>query len=153
MAVDHRTIEILETNDITVMQYEAPGQSSVAVAQVAGFGNRAEYHPPELCFVGSHYEVLERAPMALSIDGKTRRLMRLVVGQGKEKFEAWYWFTVNGRVTHNYYQQQLWLVWDALRGRPASGTLVRLSTSNADGRAGERLRLFFSTLQQGATPA
>ena len=151
VTVDRRTVEILETDEVAVMEYEAPGEPSVALAQVAGFGNRAAFHPPELCFVGSHFEVLERQPLGLTINDRTHQVMRLVVSQGNDRFEAWYWFTVNGRVTHNYYQQQLWLVWEALRGRSAGGTLVRISTSDADGRAEGRLRAFFGALQTAST--
>ena len=147
VAVDARTIEILETDDVTLVDYHAPDHASVSLARVAGFGNRAAFHPPELCFVGSHFDVLDRAPIDVAIDGRTHRVMRLVVRQGTERFEAWYWFTANGRVTHNYYRQQWWLLGDSLRGRPSSGTLMRLLTSDADGRAGDRLRAFFDSLQ------
>ena len=126
--VDQRAIEILETDDVTVMGYRLGHEPPVWFARVGGFGNRAAFHPPELCYVGSHFEVLERGPITVAIHGQPRQLMRLVIGQGKEQFEAWYWFTANDRVTSNYYQQQIWLLLDAIRHKPMSGTLVRIST-------------------------
>ena len=115
-------------------------------AQVAGFGNRAAFHPPEICYVGSHFEVLEREPISLIVNGHLRRLMRLTLGQGDQRFEAWYWFTANGRVTPSYYQQQAWLLADAIHRHPMSGTLVRISTSVDDpARTRRRLLAFVSS--------
>ena len=69
--------------------------------------------------------------------------MRLVIGQDKQRYEAWYWFTADGRVTSSYYQQQGWLLFDAIRGRHSSGTLVRISTPLEDPQAAhERLANF-----------
>ena len=128
LAVEPRTIEILETDDVSLMEYRVEEEPPVHLARVSGFGNRAAFHPPELCFVGSHFEVLERGPITVMVQGRPHRLMRLVIGQGKDRFEAWYWFTAADRVTPSYYQQQAWLMLDALHGRPMSGTLVRIST-------------------------
>jgi EpsI family protein len=128
MPVDQRALEILETDDVAALEYRRGQEPPLWFAQVAGFGNRAAFHPPELCYVGSHYEVLERGPVTVTINGRSRDVMRLVISQGKEQFEAWYWFTANDRVTSNYYQQQMWLVFNTIQGRPTSGTLVRIST-------------------------
>lgn len=126
--MERKVYEILETDDVALMEYTRGKEPPVWLAQVAGFGNRAAFHPPELCFVGSHFEVLERAAITVPVRGRPHRLMRLVVGQGNQHYEAWYWFTANERVTSNYYQQQWWLLLDAIRRRPTAGTLVRIST-------------------------
>ena len=129
LEVEKTAIELLETDDVTLMEYRlgASTEPPVWLAQVAGFGNRAAFHPPELCYVGSHFEILERDPITVFANGREHRLMRLVVAQGGAQFESWYWFTANERVTHNYYQQQLWLVLGTMRREPSSGTLVRRS--------------------------
>ena len=140
MALDQRVFEILETRDVASLEYRRGDEPPIWLAQVAGFGTRAAFHPPEICYVGSHFEVLEREQLAVAVNGQPQRLMRLVIGQGAQRFEAWYWFTAGERVTHNYYQQQLWLLADALHRRPMSGTLVRISTSLDDpARAHQRL--------------
>lgn len=54
--------------------------------------------------------------------------MRLVLSQGEERFETWYWFTANGRFTSSYLGQQLWLLADRIRGKRMSGTLMRVTT-------------------------
>ena len=143
--VDQRAIEILETDDVSLMEYRLGDEPPVWFSRVAGFGKRAAFHPPELCYIGSHFEVLDRGPMTVTVNGAERRLMRLVIGQGKDRFEAWYWFTASGRVTPNYYQQQLWLVMDAVSRRPMNGTLVRISTEEDSAEASHRRLLAFLT--------
>ncbi|MBI4342941.1 MAG: EpsI family protein [Candidatus Omnitrophica bacterium] len=128
LEVEDRTVEILETDDVSLMEYRLGQEPPVWFAQVAGFGTRAAFHPPELCYVGSHYQVADRGPISVIVNGKVRDVMRLVVTKGTERFEAWYWFTADDRVTPSYYQQQLWLAADSIRRRPMSGTLVRIST-------------------------
>lgn len=147
LALDRRVFEILETRDVASMEYQRGDEPPVWLAQVAGFGTRAAFHPPELCYVGSHFEVLGRGAISVVVNGQPQRLMRLVIGQGAQQFEAWYWFTAGDRVTHNYYQQQLWLLADAFHRKPMSGTLVRISTALEDPpRAHQRLLAFVEAL-------
>jgi len=154
VALDQRVFEILETRDVASMAYQRGEEPPVWLAQVAGFGTRAAFHPPEICYVGSRFEVLERGPVAVTVNGHPQRLMRLVLGQGDRRFEAWYWFTAGRRVTSNYYQQQLWLLADAMHRAPMSGTLVRISTSLDDpDRTHQRLRAFVEALEAARHPA
>ena len=143
--VDDKTVQILETDDVALMEYRLGEEPPVWFVQVAGFGNRAAFHPPELCYVGSHYEVLERGPITVHINGADRTLMRLVVSQGADRSEAWYWLTADRRVTPNYYQQQIWLMLDAVQQKPVSGTLVRISTPLEDTSKAHRRLLAFMT--------
>jgi len=151
--VDQRAIEILETEDVVLMEYRQGDAPPVWFARVSGFGNRAAFHPPELCYIGSHFEILERERLALIVNGKPRQVMRLIIGQDGERFEAWYWFTAGARVTPSYYGQQFWLLADTIRRKPSSGTLVRISTA-LDEQAPEaaRQRLFgFTSSFDGVT--
>jgi len=145
--VDERTIQILETDDVALVEYHRGSEPSIQLALVSGFGNRAAYHPPELCYVGSHYEILDRGKITVDLDGAKQPVMRLRVGRDEAMTEVWYWFTANDRVTHNYYQQQLWLVMDAIRRRPTSGTLMRISTPvDTEKDARKRLESFIQEL-------
>ena len=152
LTVSARAREILETDDVALMEYRRGEESPVWLARVAGFGTRAAFHPPELCYVGSHFEVLERGVISVTVNGQPRRLMRLVIGQEHQRFEAWYWFTANGRVTPSYYEQQWWLAMDAMRRQPLSGSLIRISTPFDDAaKSTQRLTNFLSAFD--ATPA
>ena len=153
LPVDAKALDILETDNLTLMEYRLGQEPPVWFAQVAGFGNRAAFHPPELCYVGSHFEILKREPMSVFANGRSHRLMRLVIAQDGQQFESWYWFTANGRATHNYYQQQLWLAMDAIRREPASGTLVRISTTlDTPDTAHRRLLAFLTSFEASTAP-
>ena len=151
MPLDQRVFDILETHDVIAAEYQRGTEPVVWFAQVSGFGNRTAFHPPEICLTGSHFEILERGPIVLSMAGHPRQVMRLVISQGGQRYEAWYWFTANGRVTSNYYRQQWWLLTDAVRGRPLAGTLVRISTPLDDATAArQRLMAFMAQLEQAS---
>lgn len=143
--VEDRTLEILETDDVAMMEYRLGAEPPVWLAQVAGFGTRAAFHPPELCYVGSHYIVAEREPISVIVNGKARDVMRLVVTKGQERFETWYWFTSDDQMTHNYYQQQIWLAANSIRRKPMAGTLVRISTPMEHPEHARRRLLAFVT--------
>ncbi len=155
LPLDNRTAQLLQTRNVALMEYRAGDAQPVWLTQVNGVGNRAAFHPPELCYIGSQFDIVERGPITVPVRGQSRRLMRLVVAQQGHRYEAWYWFTANGRVTANYYLQQLWLAWDTVtgRGRPASGTLVRISTPlDAPAAVRQRLTGFLSEFEAASQP-
>jgi len=145
LEVDEKSQQVLEADDVTLMEYRMGKEPPVWLARVTGFDNRATFHPPELCYVGSHFEIIEREIITVMANAKTHRLMRLVIAQKGEQFESWYWFTANGRVTPSYYAQQIWLVLDTLRRSPTSGMLVRISTPLDDPHTTRRRLLAFLT--------
>lgn len=148
LEVDDRTVEILETDAVSLAEYKRPdAEHPIWLAHVAGLGQRAAYHPPELCYIGSHFEVVERERLQIAVDGRSVPVMRLVLSKRGELFEAWYWFTAQDKMTVNYYEQQLWLVWAVFRGLKPSGSLVRISTPADDQKAAhERLKDFLTQL-------
>lgn len=145
LAVPPRTLKLLGTDQVALMAYRMGQEPPVWLARVDGIGNRAAFHPPEICYVGSHFAVLERGVQTVMVHGQPHRVMRLLVGQGQERFEVWYWFTAGGRVTPSYYQQQAWLLLDTVRGKRMSGSLVRISTSVDTVEAAHRRLLAFVT--------
>ena len=157
LSVDRRESELLKADQVSFMEYHLGNEPPVWLARVSGLGKRAAFHPPELCFVGSRFEVLERGPLTVLVKGLARRLTRLVIGlpvpsrtgrqtgRDGQRIEVWYWFTAGGRMSPSYYQQQAWLLADAIRGQRTSGTLVRISTPLTDPAGARRRLLAFVT--------
>mgnify|MGYP000088376127 CR=1 FL=1 len=146
---DPRTIEILETEDVALREFQLGNGPPVWFAQVSGFGQRAAYHPPEVCYIGSHFEVLEREEMPVFINGQEQDVMRLVLAQDGLRYVTWYWFTAGERRTPNYYKQQLWLVWNTVKRNPVSGKLIRISTIlDEPAAANRRLLAFVASLDR-----
>ena len=141
---------VTQADEVVLMEYRLSGQEPpVWLALEGGSGKRAAFHPPELCYVGSDFDILAREPITVMANGQGHRVMRLVIAQGNDRFEAWYWFTAAGRTTHNYYQQQVWLMLDAMLRRPSEGTLVRISTPLDAPEASHRRLLAFLTSFHG----
>ena len=150
---DPRSLSLLETDDVTLVEYRLGQEPPVWFVRVGGFGNRAAFHPPEICYVGSDFDVLERGPMTVLTGGRAHRLMRLVVSHQGQRREAWYWFTADGRTTPSYLTQQWWLLVDAFRRRPAAGTLVHISTPMENPSAvSRRLLAFLAALDRDTSP-
>ena len=150
LVLDDPSAAGLKTNqDTALMQYQLGQEPPVWLVQTESVGNRAAFHPPELCYVGNDIEVLERGPVIVLSGGQGHKVMRLLVAQNGRAYEAWYWFTAGERVTSSYYQQQLWLLRDTLHGTASSGTLVRISTPLDGGASASRRRLlaFFTAYQ------
>lgn len=150
---DPRSLAFLETDDVTLMEYRLGQEPPVRFARAGGIGTRAAFHLSELFGAGGDCTVLERGPITILINGQAHRVMRLVVAQHGQRREAWYWFTAGGRTTPSYLTQQCWLVMDALRRRPAAGTLVHISSPMEDPRAvNRRLLAFVTALDRDAHP-
>jgi EpsI family protein len=150
---DPRTLALLETDDVTLVEYRLAKEPPVWLVRVGGFGTRAAFHPPEICYVGSDFEVLERGPRTVFVNGEPRTVMRLVLAQGGHRREAWYWFTAGTRATPHYWLQQAWLVTNALRRRPMTGTLVHVSSPMEHPETtGRRLLAFVNALDQEDPP-
>ncbi|MBI3321027.1 MAG: EpsI family protein [Candidatus Omnitrophica bacterium] len=146
--VEDQSALILGTEEISVKEYRMGHEPPVWFTQVGGVGSRTPFHPPELCYLGSSFDVLQRGPITVTAHGAQHRLMRLAVGRDGHAIEVWYWFTANGRVTPSYYQQQLWFVMEALHRAPISGTLVRIATPIDRLEASHRrLLAFFTSLE------
>lgn len=146
---DPRAIEILETEDVALREFRLGNEPPVWFAQVAGFGQRAAYHPPEICYIGSHFEILEREEVSVFVNGGEQDVMRLVLAQDGQRYVSWYWFTAGERRTPNYYKQQLWLVWDTIKRNPMSGKLIRISTIlDEPAVANRRLLAFVASLDR-----
>jgi len=142
------TAQIIGTPAIGLMEYRR-GESEPPIwfFHVVGFGRQEVFHPPELCYLGSHYEILEQGVVSVTVNGAPQTVKRLLISQHQERFEVWYWLTANGRMTPSYSQQQLWLLGELVKANPTVGTLVRLVTPlDHPGRAHDRLVSFLAVL-------
>ncbi|MCI0557265.1 MAG: EpsI family protein, partial [Nitrososphaera sp.] len=74
LEVEKRAFSILETDDVSLTEYRLGKEVPVWMARVGGLDNRAAFHPPELCYIGSHFEILERKPMKVIVNGQRHTL-------------------------------------------------------------------------------
>jgi EpsI family protein len=149
VALRARTIELLETTDVVNRIY-APSDGSpyVSVCVVHSPDNRKIAHPPEVCYAGWGYEVVERSRTSLEGPDGLFDAAFLTVTKGTSRDSILYWYQTGSALGANYYREQLRAALAMVSGRPLGTSLVRLSTPETDGRdaARERLRSFATLL-------
>jgi EpsI family protein len=154
LAVDDRTKALLGTDQVMVREYHDADGTAVWMAVVYAAENRSAFHPPELCYTGSNFELLDRGMVAVEGDDRNAQpINRLLMANGRQHLVAYYWFTAGDRLFANYHHQQWQLIWNQIRRRPSGGTLVRLSTvvdgpdvERAEHRLAEMARLLITAM-------
>lgn len=135
--ISQRTYAILETKDALMREYTNSRGERVVLVIVYSAINRGAFHPPEICYLGTGRQLLDRGLEKIDAAKGTKsssalQANKLVMEDTAGKEIAWYWFTAGNRVTSNYYSQQLFFVWDELRRNRQGGALVRVSTRTID---------------------
>ncbi len=90
-------------------------------------------HPPELCYRGDDYEILDRKPLELLLGNQTLPVMQLLVEREKKRLLVLYWYRIGDQNTSNYLTHQWHWVWSqitriARSTPPEEGSLYRIST-------------------------
>lgn len=142
LPVDWRTLALLETKDVLLRSYREGEEPPVTLCAVFSEHSRMAIHPPEVCYRGGGWEVLEKRSLSLFPEGG-RRVVRLVIQHGEEQRVVYYWYLVGKAWAVSFYMQQLEMAWNRLKGRFCRGALMRLSTPLGEGSEGEeRLKRF-----------
>lgn len=137
-----RTLELLETEDVVNRIYAAgEGSTPIGLCIVNSPDNRKIAHPPEVCYTGWGYEVVDRTETSIRAPGGALIAAFLTVRKGGASDSVLYWYRSGTAEGASYYAEQWRAILGALTGRPAATSLVRLSTSEWDGRPKARERL------------
>jgi EpsI family protein len=141
---------------------QGPDTPSAWVLAVQTFQDRHAHHPPEYCYTGSGWQVIESGETKWSLpDGNHPSrfvVQRETDDHGYDRELVLTWFTDGERFTGSYMARTLWDAWDRITGRPKSWVMVRLSASlkengheaakEGEARVEARLQSFAATFQQ-----
>ena len=143
--MDERTYEILETKDAIMREYTNSDNERVLLAIVFAADNRKVAHPPEVCFAGGGWSRTDKVVQTVTVENRTIEVNRLLLKKGANKQIVLYLYKAGGKLTPNYYSQQLNIILNGMLRRKTSSALIRVS-SLADGDdvkgAMERTRKF-----------
>ncbi len=144
LEVTERMITFLETRDVVYRRYEKEEEPPVTVALIRGAGRRKAAHPPEVCYAGSGFDILDRGSLHLAdgnFDLEARTLS--ATGPGGRLLCAYYYLS-GRRATASYLRHQWDFLLDAFSGGGGRSLLVRLDTfverGETEESARERLR-------------
>lgn len=130
ISLDERTYEILETRNVLSRDYQNSEGKSVHLLIVASHKDRRVAHPPEVCYLSSHYTILDERKeewkwndAAITLKGFTAKDKKNPAHQEK----VWYVYKVGDRYTSNYFAQQLLFAWDRVTRRESQILLIRVA--------------------------
>jgi EpsI family protein len=148
-ALRPRTLELLETTDVVNRDYTAAdGSPPITLCIVNSSDNRKIAHPPEVCYTGWGFDVVDRSSVRVGSGASAVDAAVISVRKGPDRESVLYWYRSGTSASANYYREQLRSALALVTGSPIGSSLVRLSTSEADGRdrARERLCAFAADL-------
>lgn len=142
---DERTLEILETRNVLSREYTEPSGARINLLLVSSDKDRRVAHPPEVCYLGSNFNIVEDQETLLTGtpagDLKVKEFHAFYERNPDQQEEVLYLYKVGNRFTTNYYAQQLQFAFDRFSRKETQVMLIRLSGSTR-----EDVRRFLSDL-------
>lgn len=139
--------EILETDDVLFREYRDDSGYPIVLAVVFAQNNRDSFHPPEICYIGSGVELIEKKIESLTLsDGSSFDATKLTMKSDTDWVTAWYWFMAGDKTVANYYWQQLYLLESLFSKESFRGALVRVSVDTTDELGKEKVSQFITGL-------
>ena len=132
--------EILDTKDILFREYRDESDYPVVVAVVCSKSNRDSFHPPEICYIGAGFHLMEKKVETLFSNDESAMTVTRLNLKSDDNFwiTAWYWFMVGDKSGASYYWQQLSLLRNIFSKKSFRGALVRVSVDGSDLKEGEK---------------
>jgi EpsI family protein len=130
LKISEAEYELLETRNAFVRRYsKGKDDHFVDLYIVYSENNRKVSHPPEICYTGNGFSVVEREPAELfAASGKKVDVNRLHLEKGDVTQLSYYFFKVGGSFTPSYWYQQTLIAWKTLIGQPSNSAMIRFST-------------------------
>jgi EpsI family protein len=135
LRVTQNVKNILETDDILLRRYAAPGVPYRDFWLVFSGDNRKGTHPPDVCIEGGGGDIVAKAPVTLKdVEGRGDVPCREIIAQnGKKRHYYLYTFRCGDEYTPSFWKQQWTILVNGLLQRNASGALVEVSTPIDEG--------------------
>jgi len=128
--LDDRTYEILETRNVLSRVYENRSGETIHLLLVTSSKDRRVAHPPEVCYLSSHYEISKTADGQLEVGDRQIPIKQFTAHDQRQRSgdeEILYFYKVGDRFTANYYAQQFQFALDRLTRKASQVTLIRLA--------------------------
>ncbi len=141
-AVDERTYEILETRNVLSRLYTNSAGKTIHLLLVSSEKDRRVAHPPEVCYLSSHYTIMDEHEETINVAGRGFEVKKFIARSEKipsYQEEVLYVYKVGDRFTTNYYAQQFQFAFDRLSRGNSRVLLIRLA-----GAEKTTLQKFFS---------
>ena len=133
-AFEQRVYDILGVDDSLLVNYDNEKNENIQL--YIGFYKSQRQgdiiHSPKNCMPGSGWNIIESSLLAINLknqNGKSIKVIKLVLQNGPLRQIALYWFHSRGRVIHSEYAQKIYLVLDSMTKHRTDGSFVRIMSS------------------------
>lgn len=133
--VDERTYEILETRNVLSRSYVKADGSYAHLLLVSSKRDRRVAHPPEVCYTGSHYSIVQSADDFVRTDSGEIPVRSFVAESEQNpeyREQVIYLYKIGNQYTTNYYAQQLRFAMDKISNKESEVLLIRVSSLSKD---------------------
>lgn len=120
--------QILETRNLISREYTHPDGEKLHLFIIYSETNRAVFHPPEVCFIGSGIKILDKQRENIAGGQSNFAVNKLYTEKDDYRGIALYCYKAGNLYTDNFYLQQASLAWNQLLGRHKGGATIRVFT-------------------------
>ncbi|MDP3980357.1 MAG: EpsI family protein [Chlamydiota bacterium] len=124
--VDYAALRILETSDVLYREYSQEGVGKLYLLIVFSADRRKTIHPPEVCYLGSGFEIVSKTPILFKTDERNFDAIRLYVNKDFQKEIIVYWYKIGSLYTGSYIKQQINIVLNLLSDKDSPGALMEV---------------------------
>jgi EpsI family protein len=126
LEITEQEYQILETRNLISREYLHPGGEKLYLFIIYSETNRAVFHPPEVCLIGSGVKIVDKKSEVIN-DGSRRFSVNMVYTE-KDDFRgiALFCYKAADLYTDNFYRQQLHFTFNQLLGRHKGGATIRV---------------------------
>lgn len=149
LEISQREYEVLGTDQITLRAYKDNKGNRIVLYVIYSEGNRDAFHPPELCYIGSGSQLMDKTMVDLKFDNGSVLTVNQLNMKAKKGpfFTAWYWFVAGSEFVSNYYLQQIKIIYNALIGKGLNGAMIRVSIDSSEENAQKDAHLFIQQIK------
>lgn len=133
-ALDPFEEQLFDGGEVIKRRYRNPAGSSkreeVWLLAVKTLVDRHAHHPPEYCYTGSGWQIVDSAPAdwALADGSHPIRALARLERDGREHYELFaYWFSDGRESVDSYFQRVLRGGWQRISGQPRAWLSLRVS--------------------------
>jgi EpsI family protein len=127
LPMTEKEYDILETHNLILREYVHPSGQKLTLFIIYSETNRAVFHPPEVCLIGSGMKIVDRKSEEINHGKDTFSTNKLYVEKDNYKQIVLYCYKADNLYTDNYYLQQAYFAFNQLLGKHVRGATVRVS--------------------------
>ena len=127
--VTEKEYEILETRNLISREYVNPSGERLFLFIIYSETNRAVFHPPEVCMIGSGLKIVDKKIEKIDASGYRFSVNKLYIEKDNYRSIALYCYKTGKLYTDNFYLQQVLFSLNQLLGSHKGGATVRVSMS------------------------